>query len=99
MEADPASAQDDSATFDPNWGDSDTSEEEVARLAADGKLDEDAISEAMAAGKRSFVKAALAKLAEVPGDTVQRAVTLKDAKCIVALTWKANLSMRLALQL
>ena len=73
-------------------------EEKVTRLKKEGKLDEDAVDEAIHAGQRAFVRAALAVLAEVPVDVVDKILSARSAKGVVALVWKAKLPMRLAVQ-
>lgn len=74
-------------------------EEKVTRLKKEGKLDEDAVDEALHAGQRVFVRAALALLAEVPVDVVDKILSARSAKGVVALVWKAKLPMRLAVQI
>jgi uncharacterized protein (DUF2336 family) len=74
-------------------------EEKVTRLKKEGTLDEDAVDEALHAGQRAFVRAALAVLAEVPVDVVDKILAARSAKGVVALTWKAKLPMRLAVQI
>ena len=73
-------------------------EEKVTRLKKEGKLDEEAVDEAIHAGQRAFVRAALALLAEVPVDVVDKILSARSAKGVVALVWKAKLPMRLAVQ-
>ncbi len=73
-------------------------EEKVTRLKKEGKLDEEAVDEAIHAGQRAFVRAALAVLAEVPVDVVDKILSARSAKGVVALVWKAKLPMRLAVQ-
>jgi uncharacterized protein (DUF2336 family) len=72
---------------------------EVAKLKKAGKLDSEAVSEAVLAGRRDFVRHALATMAEVPVDYIDRVLQGHSAKGITALAWKAGCSMRLALQL
>ena len=76
-----------------------TVEEKVTRLKKEGKLDEDAVADAIDAGQRAFVRAALAVLAEVPVSVVDKILSARSAKGVVALAWKANLPVGLALQL
>jgi len=66
---------------------------------AEGLLDENAITTAIHEGDRIFVKCALAALAKVPGESVDRMFATRSAKGIVALVWKAGLSPRMALQI
>lgn len=76
-----------------------TAEEKVTRLKKQGKLDEDAVAEAVDAGQRAFVRAALSVLAEVPVSAVDKILSARSAKGVTALAWKAGLSVRLAVQL
>jgi uncharacterized protein (DUF2336 family) len=76
-----------------------TAEEIVARLKAQGALDEDAVVAAMGEGKRAVVKAALAALSGLGEAIVDRIMSSRSAKGIVALVWKAGLSPRLASQI
>ena len=70
----------------------------VQKLMAEGLLDENAITTAIHEGDRIFVKSALAVLAKVPTDSVDRMFATRSAKGIVALVWKAGLSPRMAMQ-
>jgi uncharacterized protein (DUF2336 family) len=72
---------------------------EVAKLKKAGKLDSEAVSEAVLAGQRDFVRHALAAMAGVTTDYIDRVLQGHSAKGITALAWKAGCSMRLALQL
>jgi uncharacterized protein (DUF2336 family) len=76
-----------------------TAEEKVTRLKKEGKLDEDAVDDALHAGQRAFVRAALAVMAEVPVDVVDKILAARSAKGVVALAWKAKLPMRMAVQI
>lgn len=73
--------------------------ERARKLHAAGSLTEDAVSNALAEGHSDFVTMSLACLANVPEDVVRKATSLQNAKAIVALAWKAGLSMRLATRL
>jgi uncharacterized protein (DUF2336 family) len=73
-----------------------TAAETVARLKAQGTLDEDAVSAAMGEGKRAFVRAALACLSGIGDAAVDKILSSRSAKGIVALVWKAGLSPRMA---
>ena len=72
---------------------------EVARLKKKGKLNSEAVGEAVLAGQRDFVRHALAALAGVGVDYVDRVLQGHSAKGITALAWKAGCTMRVALQL
>ena len=82
------------ATPDEEAGE--TAAEAVARLKAQGALDEDAVVAAMGEGKRAFVKAALAALSGIGEAAVDKILSSRSAKGIVALVWKAGLSPRTA---
>jgi Uncharacterised protein conserved in bacteria (DUF2336) len=71
----------------------------VQKLLAEGLLDENAISTAIHEGDRIFVKTALAALAKVPSESVDRMFATRSTKGIVALVWKAGLSPRMATQI
>lgn len=64
-----------------------------------GELDEPVIAGALEAGERGFVLAALALRAGTTADMVGKIFSAHSAKGVTAITWKAGLSMRLALQL
>jgi uncharacterized protein (DUF2336 family) len=72
---------------------------EAAKLKKAGKLTGEVVGDAVLAGKRDFVRHALALLAGVQVDFVDRVLQGHSAKGIVALVWKADCSMRVALQL
>jgi uncharacterized protein (DUF2336 family) len=76
-----------------------TPQERAARLYKSGELDEPVIAGALEAGERSFVLAALAIRAGTQSDMVAKIFSAHSAKGVTAITWKAGLSMRLALQL
>lgn len=68
------------------------------KLAKDGKLDEPFLEQALAAGDRSLVAAGVAELAKLPLETVDNILAANAARAMVALSWRAGLSMRFALQ-
>ncbi|NQW09595.1 MAG: DUF2336 domain-containing protein [Alphaproteobacteria bacterium] len=65
----------------------------------DGQLDERALSEAVAAGRRAYVMAALAVRSALSEPVVHAIMGSGSARAVVALAWKAGLSMTLAEQL
>jgi len=94
-----------SAPADPEWANSET---EVAdteqtrraeKLNKKGKLAENHVASALNDGETDFVITAMSLLAEVSPDVVRKAASLQNAKALVALAWKAGLSMRLATRL
>jgi uncharacterized protein (DUF2336 family) len=84
---------------EPDTKPGETADEIVARMKAQGKLDEDAVFAAMGDGKRAIVKAALTALSGIGEAAVDKIMSSHSAKGIVALVWKAGLSPRLASQL
>ena len=73
--------------------------ERAARLHAEGKLDDDAIARAVAAGERAFVVAGLALRAKLKPGVVRAMLASGSAKAVVALAWRAEVAMRVATQL
>jgi uncharacterized protein (DUF2336 family) len=73
-------------------------EAEARRLKREGKLDDDALWNALEAGRRDFVAAALAELSGLGADIVGRILAAHSAKGVVALVHKAGLSPRSAMQ-
>ncbi|WP_374653798.1 DUF2336 domain-containing protein [Dongia sp.] len=61
--------------------------------------DEEAMSAAIAGGKRDQVMAALGRDARLDAVIVKKIMTSMSAKAVTALAWKARLTMRQALQL
>ncbi|MBK6895406.1 MAG: DUF2336 domain-containing protein [Alphaproteobacteria bacterium] len=76
-----------------------TVEQRVKRMAKKGELTDEAITDALAVRETDFVYAALAHLAGVAEATLKDLFEARSAKPIVALCWKAGLSMRTALTL
>ncbi len=76
-----------------------TPEERVKKLAKEKRLNEETVADALAMRDRDFVCAAMAHLAQTDVKTVEKIFDLKTGKPIVALTWRAKLSMRFALRL
>ncbi len=73
--------------------------EMVEDLHRSGKLDETAVANALQSGDHEFVIAALAVRGGVAADLVEKVVEIQSIKGVVALAWKAGLSMELAEQL
>lgn len=86
-----------------NRGDAQTAHEtpydRAVRLARAGELSEDVIADALGLQEEEFVIAALACLARTSLPAIRRIFSMHAPKPIVALSWKAGLSMRMALQL
>lgn len=72
---------------------------EVAKLKKAGKLNGEVVGDAVLAGKRDFVRHALALMAGVEIDFIDRVLQGHSAKGVTALAWKAGCSMRVAMQL
>ena len=65
-------------------------------LVEENRLTEDALLGATQRGENRFAAALLAVAAEVPLSVVDRAGSLRSAKGLVSLVWKAGFSMRVA---
>ena len=74
-------------------------DERIKRLRRQGKLDENAVAEGLDKGDRPFVRGAIAALAGIEPEIVDKIVSGRSAKGIVALAWRAKLGPRLAHQL
>jgi hypothetical protein len=68
-------------------------------LAARDELDEDAVLAAARRGESRYAEAMLAVAARMPVSVVERASSLRSAKGMVSLAWKAGFTMRTALAL
>jgi uncharacterized protein (DUF2336 family) len=75
------------------------SKERVAELYENGRLTEEAIMDALALSDYEFLYSAVALRAETTLEQAKKVFALKAAKPIVAICWKADLSMRFALKL
>lgn len=73
--------------------------EEVRRLAREGKLDEDEVQERLLGGDRAFVRAALSEITKIPVEIIDKILGARSAKGVIALAWRAKLSMRTAVQM
>ena len=71
----------------------------VAAAGARGTLDDGFVENAAASGNRETVTLALATLAQVPEATVRKILDQRGAKPMVALVWRAHLSMRTAFKI
>ncbi len=68
----------------------------VSQMYLNDELNEHEISSALASGGQEFVIDAVALMSKTPIDVVSRAISMGSSKAIVALCWKADMSMRLA---
>ena len=66
------------------------------RLAGSGRLTEDTVLAAVRRGETRLIAALLAVAADVPLAVMDRACSLRSAKGLVSLAWKAGFSMRVA---
>lgn len=73
--------------------------ERVARLHAEGALDDTAVRDAVAVGDRAFVNEALGRLARIPAMVADKVLASAGPRAITALAWRAGLSMRTAVAL
>ena len=98
----------DQRPVDPDWASEkelETGEKEsrqirrARKLFAKGGLKEKHITQALNDGETDFAVLATSLLAEVSEDVIRKAASLQNAKAVVALAWKAGLSMRLATRL
>lgn len=82
--------------------DGDTQEnadQKVARMASAGALTPETVSDALAWQEMDFVSAAMAKAAGIPVDKARAMIESGSAKAVVALCWKANMPMRLCIEM
>ena len=71
----------------------------VRKLFDDGALSEELVASAIEEVDRDFVQHALALRAELSPEVVERVLSSRNAKAVVALAWRAKFSMRLAMRL
>jgi uncharacterized protein (DUF2336 family) len=73
--------------------------EKAQRLNKDGRLDDEAITDAIGMRDTEFIYCALAVLANTNYKMAEKICDMKAPKPIIALVWKAGLSMRTALSI
>lgn len=73
-----------------------SAEERVRRMIAEKRLTEDSITDAVGMRDRDFVMAALAAKLHTSKADVEKIMALQTPKPVVAICWKAGLSMRTA---
>ena len=71
----------------------------VKRYGEAGKLNEETISDALAWHDYKFVVEALSQMSGISRAVAQKIVNMQNARALVALSWKAGLNMRLAVEL
>ncbi len=69
---------------------------EARHVAAEGRLDEAALMDAVQRGEVRLATALLAVAAGVNASVVERAASLRSGKGLVSLVWKSGFSMRVA---
>ncbi len=69
---------------------------EARQLQAQNQLNEDTLLAAVQRGESRMATAILALAAELPASAVDRAATLRSAKGLVSVVWRAGYSMRVA---
>ena len=82
-----------------NKSDNDLALERAKRLQAGGRLTEKTITSALADGDRAFVVAALSLLIGTEVASVDQVLASHSGRAVVALVWRAGLSMGLAQQI
>jgi uncharacterized protein (DUF2336 family) len=87
------------AEAEPSAGDPGTPADAVALAVKENRLDGNFVEQAAQAGRREIVILALAKLANVPEQTVKKMLNAGNAKPVIALVWHAHLSMRVAFKI
>lgn len=82
---------------DPNWADGpgggETVADKVRRLKREKKLDDAAVTAAAQEGEKLFVKLALAELGGLRADAIDKILTARSAKGIIACCWRAKLKL------
>lgn len=87
---------------DPDWaagggeGEGETVGAKVKRLRREKKLDDASIVAAAQGGEKLFVKLALAELAAIRAEAVDKILTARSAKGVIAVCWKAKLKLATA---
>lgn len=77
----------------------DTPAQRVNRMVREGTLNEAAIADALAMRDRDFIIVALAAMTRSSASDIQKIIQLHKARPVIAMAWKAGLSMRMALRL
>ncbi|MFN8703533.1 MAG: DUF2336 domain-containing protein, partial [Rhodospirillales bacterium] len=77
-------------------GANETVADKVKRLRREKKLDDAAVAAAAQAGEKLFVKLALADLAAIRAEAIDKILTARSAKGIIAVCWKAKLKLATA---
>jgi hypothetical protein len=84
---------------EPEINDDRTIAEQAADLYNRGIIDDEFIQNAIKNKQRALVIHSLALLSDIPEKSVKTILSKKKGSLVVALAWKADLSMRTALQM
>lgn len=76
-----------------------TAEQRALRLEKEGRLTDAAITDALSWRDMEFVVHAMGRLAKIPAPLAQKILDAQSPKAIMALSWRAGLSVRVAVQL
>jgi uncharacterized protein (DUF2336 family) len=79
--------------------DGDSPEAQAKKMFAAGELDEDTISFALSEGKRAFVLTSLALKSKIKPEIVDKILSARSAKGVMALAWKSGMGPRFGAQL
>ena len=71
----------------------------VALAVDEGNLNDEFVEDMAEGGNKDAVIVALATMAQVPPQIVRRIIEARSAKAIIALVWRARLSMRVAFKI
>ncbi len=74
-------------------------EKKVAMAEAAGKLNDIFVSNAIESDDREVVILSLAALAKAPVDSVRRLISARSGRAVTALVWKAQLPMRVSVEI
>ena len=74
-------------------------EDRVRQLIKDKNLKEESLSDALAIQDKEFATGILAALSRTTIQTVEKILALEAPKPVIALCWKAGLSMRMCLRI
>lgn len=73
--------------------------EQLLKIEAEGRLNEETLIDYLGLRNKEMATAMLAEMAGTSVHNVKRIINMKAAKPVVAICWKAGLSMRAALQI
>lgn len=79
--------------------DTDDAEARVKKMIAEGRLNEEAIIDALGVRDRDFVVVGLAALVHSNRENIEKVIAMRAPKPLMAICWKGGLSMRTAFQM